>query len=33
MKAYNRVMAGSRSVHSDQSFNEWFIAVDYQIGH
>lgn len=31
MKAYNRVMAGSRSVHAAQCFNEGFIGVDYQI--
>jgi hypothetical protein len=31
MKAYNRVMAGSRSVHAEQSFNEGFIGIDYQI--
>ncbi len=31
MKAYNRVMAGSRSVHANQCFNEGFIGVDYQI--
>lgn len=31
MKAYNRVMAGSKSIHASQCFNEGFIGVDYQI--
>lgn len=29
MKAYNRVMAGQRSVHASQCFKEGFIGVDY----
>lgn len=31
MRAYNRVMAGPRSVHAAQCFNEGFIGVDYDI--
>jgi len=33
MKAYNRVMAGSRSVFAAQCFNEGFIGIDYEIPH
>ena len=33
MKAYNRVMAGSRSVFASQCFNEGFIGIDYEIPH
>jgi restriction system protein len=31
MKAYNRVMAGPRSVYASQCFNEGFIGVDYEM--
>ncbi|MFY9185405.1 MAG: endonuclease NucS domain-containing protein [Limnohabitans sp.] len=31
MKAYNRVMAGPRSVYAAQCFNEGFIGIDYEM--